>query len=120
MAKKREPRDEEREARFHLLMDWLSDLHDNQAGAASAMRINRASFHGMRTGETPISDRHAALAAVALNLPASLVDEYMDGRISLESLRDAHRNQIAYLAAQIKQLPVDQQFEIIHRVTSPE
>lgn len=120
MGKKREPRDEARESRFHLLMDWLADLHDNQAGAAAAMRINRASFHGLRSGETPISDRHAALAAVALNLPVSLVDEYMDGRIALESLKASHRNQVAYLIAQIRQLPFDQQLAVIHGVTARE
>lgn len=120
MGKKREPRDEERETRFHLLMDWLSELHGNQAGAAAAMRINRASFHGLRSGETPISDRHAALAAVALDLPASLVDEYMDGRISLEGLKDSHRNHVAYLVAQVRQLPFDQQLDVIHGVTSRE
>lgn len=120
MGKKREPRDEARESRFHLLMDWLRDVHHDQAGASAAMRINRASFHSLRSGETPVTDRHAALAAVALNLPVNLVDEYMDGRISLEQLKHAHRSQVDYLIAQIRELPFDQQIAVIHGVTARE
>ena len=120
MGKKREPRDENREGRFWLLLDLIRDLHHDQAGAAAAMRINRASFHALRSGETPVSERHAALAAIALNVPVGMVDDYLDGRVSLDQLKHSNRSQVAHLIAEIRQLPFDQQLDVIHGVTARE
>lgn len=105
------------DSRFWDAMDYLLEVYGNQVGAAEAMRINRASFYQIRKGETAPTSRHAALLAVALDLPVDLIDTYLAGRLSLDDIKNAHGRIVETLVSQIRSLPFDQQLRIIHEVT---